>query len=146
MTFDAHQFMVDLFGGLLAHDKARVERLIHPEFVSDLRQSGERSIGFENFWEQFVSYPGSAPVPNVPEVRLLGNEERYAITPAYTVVPLASANDYTVIVRSQYPDGSWWHTVTLIQLREGMLYRMESYFAPVLPAPLAESIAAYQHG
>jgi hypothetical protein len=146
MNFDAHRFMADLFGGLLAHDKARVESLIHPEFVSDLRQSGERSVGFENFWAQFVSYPGSAPVPNLPDVRLLGEKERYAMSPGYTVVPLASPNDYTVVGRSQYPDGSWWHAITLIQIRDGMLYRLESYFAPELPAPLAESIATYQHG
>jgi hypothetical protein len=146
MSFDAHQFMVDLFGGLLAHDRARVERLIHPEFISDLPQSGERSVGFDNFWAQFVTYPGSAPIPDVPEIRLLGEGERYAMSPAYTVVPLASPDDYSLIVRSQYPDGSWWHTITLVKVRDGKLYRMSNYFAPELPAPLAESIAAYQHG
>jgi hypothetical protein len=82
----------------------------------------------------------------MPEIRLLGEDERYAMSPAYTVVPLASPNDYTVVVRSQYPDGSWWHVINLVQIREGKLYRLDNYFAPELPSPLAESIAAYRPG
>jgi hypothetical protein len=34
----------------------------------------------------------------------------------------------------------------LVELRDERLFRLESFFAPELPAPLAESIATYQHG
>jgi len=61
-------------------------------------------------------------------------------------VPLASKNEFTVLMRSQYPDGRWWHLITLVELRDEKIYRTVNYFAPELPAPLAESIATYQHG
>lgn len=143
MSFDAQQFLVELFTGLATRDRERVERLVHPEFTSEIRQSGERSRGFRDFWTQFEDYPGAPPVPDVPQIRLLGERERWAMSPAYTVVPLASPNDYTVVTRTQYPDGTWWHVVGLVEIRDGKLFRMENYFAPELAAPLAESIAAY---
>jgi hypothetical protein len=146
MAFNAHQFVVDLFTGLSQQDRAGVEKLVHSDFVSTLPQSGEQSRGFDQFWAQFVNYPGSAPVPSIPEIRVLGDDERWAMSPGYTVVPLTSPDDYTVILRAQYPDGTWWHNVVLVQIRDGQLYRMDSYFAPEMRAPLAESIAAYQHG
>jgi hypothetical protein len=146
MTFDPQQFMVEFFSGLVERDRDRVERMVHPDFTSDLRQSGERSRGFAAFWSEFVSYPGAPPVPAVPQIRLLGENERWAMSPGYTVVPLASPNEYTTVLRTQYPDGSWWHVVGLVEIRDGMLYHLENYFAPELPAPLAESIAAYRPG
>ncbi|MEO8626050.1 MAG: hypothetical protein ABI452_05060 [Candidatus Limnocylindrales bacterium] len=146
MAFNVQQFIVDLFGGLLAQDRARVEPLIHPDFVADIRQSGERSRGFEDFWAQFVMYPGSAPLPDIPQIRFVGDDERWAMSPGYTIVPLASPNDYTMITRTRYPDGSWWRVINLVQIRDDKLYRMENYFAPELPAPLAESIASWPRG
>ena len=78
--------------------------------------------------------------------RLLVDEDRWAITPAYTVVPLASRNEFTTLLRTQYPDGRWWHIIVLVELRDERVYRTENYFAPELAPPLPESIAKYQHG
>jgi hypothetical protein len=91
---------------------------------------------------QAETYPGGNP--EVPlDARVLADEDRWAISPGYTVVPLSSPNEFTVVSNVQYPDGTWWHIVGLIELRDGKLYRMENYFAPQLPAPLAESIASW---
>ena len=76
-------------------------------------------------------------------MNVLGDEERWAISPGYTVIPLASPNAFTVKYRVQYPDGHWWHVVGQIELRDGKMYRMENYFAPEMPAPLAEFIAHF---
>ena len=110
-------------------------------------QSGERARGFQGFWAQMEQYPGGGVENSIEtEGRLLTDEDRWAITPAYTVVPLATRSEFTVLMRTQYPDGRWWHVVTLVEMRDERLYRTTNYFAPELPAPLAESIAGYEHG
>ena len=148
MAFDAHAFFVRFIRAIDERDRATVEAMIHPDFVGDAPQSGERSRGFEGFWAQVEQYPGGGEEEDLTqtESRLLQPEDRWAITPAYTVVPLASRTEFTVLMRAQYPDGSWWHIVTLVDMRDDRIHRTVSYFAPELPSPLAESIAKYQHG
>ena len=34
----------------------------------------------------------------------------------------------------------------MVELRDDLLYRMEFYYAPELPAPLAESMATFGRG
>jgi len=130
-----------------AHDLDVVETLVHPELVADSPQSSERSRGRDGFRAQLRDYPGTAENPiTMLDAQMYGDDERWAVTPGYTVVPLSTPDGYTVVFRSRYPDGSWWRIILLVQLRDNMLYRMESYYAPELPAPLAESIAAFPRG
>jgi hypothetical protein len=147
MSFDAQAFFVRFIRAMDAQDRATLEEMIHPDLVTDMPQSGERSRGFEAFWTQMEQYPGGG-IENTIETtsRLLTEEDRWAMSPAYTVVPLASRDDFTVLVRAQYPDGSLWHIVVLVEMRDERIWKTTNYFAPELPAPLAESIAAYQHG
>jgi len=141
---NGREFFTRFVAALNARDKEVLESMFHPEFVAHIPQSGERSIGFAGFWAQLEGWPGGTPTgPLMPEARLLGDDDRWAITPAYTVVPLSPADTYTVLYHSLYPDGSSWFVVGLIELRDEKLLRMENYFAPDLPAPLAESIAAF---
>jgi hypothetical protein len=147
MSFDAHAFFVRFIRAIDTHDRATLEEMIHPDLVADMPQSGERSRGFEGFWAQMEQYPGGGVESSIEsESRLLQPEDRWAITPAYTVVPLASPTEFTVLMRAQYPDGGWWHIVVLVELRDERIWKTTNYFAPELPAPLAESIAAYEHG
>jgi hypothetical protein len=144
---DPREFFVRLIEAMNSHDLDAAELMIHPDFVGDSYQSGERSRGREGFRAQLRDYPGAAESPiSLDDAQMYGDDLRWAVTPGYTVVPLRSGNDYTIVFRSRYPDGSWWRVVLLIELRDNMLYRMEPYFAPELPAPLAESIATFPHG
>jgi hypothetical protein len=130
-----------------SRDRAMLESMFHPEFTAMAPQSGERSKGFDGFWAQVESYPGGVPeMPALPEARLLGDDDRWAITPAYTVVPLATPNQFTILAAAAYPDGQRWHTISMVELREELIYRMEFFYAPELPAPLSDSIAAYGRG
>jgi hypothetical protein len=79
------------------------------------------------------------------QLEIVEGDERWAMSPAYTIVPLSQPGRYTTHVRLAYPDGSKWRAVTVVELREDRIYRVESYFAPELPAPLPESIAIYRH-
>ena len=147
MSFDAQDFFVRFIRAIDELDFATLEKMIHPELVADLPQSGEISRGFEGFRAQMEQYPGGGVEnPLKTEARLILDPGRWAITPAYTVVPLSGRTEFTVLMRTQYPDGRWWHIVVLVELRDEMVYRTTNYFAPELPAPLPEAIATYQHG
>jgi hypothetical protein len=130
---DGREFFARFVAALNARDRDTLESLFHPDFVAEIRQLEE--------WPE-----GSPTAPELPDARLLGDEDRWAITPAYTVVPLSSSGKFTLVYHSLYPDGSSWFVVGLIELRDEKLFRMENYFAPELPAPLVESIASYGRG
>jgi hypothetical protein len=127
-----------------ALDIDEIRKLVHPDFVGDMPQSGERVHGVDQILEQLQNYPrgGTEPAPwETSSATVLGDEERWAISPGYTVVPLSAPNKYTIVQRAQYPDGSWWRVVILAELKDDRLYRAEFFFAPEMPAPLVESIA-----
>jgi hypothetical protein len=147
VPINAREFFTRFVTAVNARDQASLAPMFHPAFTSWSPQSGERSRGFDAFWTQMVSYPGGAPqVPQLPDARILGDEERWAITPSYTVVPLAAANEFTALSAVVYPGGFRWHVVSIIELRDDLIYRMEFYYAPELAAPLADSIATYAPG
>lgn len=147
MAFDPHQFFITFVRAVDELDFASIERMIHPDLVADMPQSGERSRGFAGFRAQLEQYPsGGVQNPVATDAKLVTGEDRWAITPSYTVVPLTGSNEFTVLMRAQYPDGRWWRLIVLVELRDEKIYRTQNFFAPELPAPLAESIAAYQHG
>ena len=147
MATDAREFFVEFIGALNARDADSAERLVHPDFVSESFQSGERTRGREGFRAQLDGYPGADQNPiALDDAQMFGDEQRWAISPGYTVVPLTGTNEYTITFRARYPDQKWWRMILIVELRDGQLYRMKSFYAPELPAPLAESIAAFSRG
>ncbi len=129
-----HDIFTQLLTATSTSEIDALEELFHPEFVADSPQSGERSHGFAGFRAQIENYPGGHEQRSERRVIAIqnGGEERWAITPNYTVVPLANPNEYTALTRTRYPDGSMWWIVLLVTLRDGLLFRIESYFAPDL--------------
>ena len=147
MAVNPRDFFVRFVRAVNTRNKPALEAMFHPEFTAWSPQSGERSRGFADFWAQMESYPGGVPeMPALPDARLIGDDERWAITPSYTVVPLAAGNEFTVLSAATYPDGTRWHVVSMVELRDDLMYRMEFYYAPELAAPLAESIGAFGRG
>lgn len=118
-------------------DYSTLEKMFHPDFVGDYPQSGERFRGFASFRSQLEHYSEPQPLTKLDELqtKVLGDEERWAITPGYTVVPLAGPQQYTTISRARYPDGSYWWVVSLMTLSDGLIARSETYFAPEFEPP-----------
>jgi hypothetical protein len=147
VTVETQRVLADFLDAVNARDKQKLANILHEDFVAEIPQSGERAKGLESFWAELQNYPDGGPfVPSLPEITVMGKEDRWAITPGYTVVPLASPNEFTITFRIRYPDGRWWRVVSQAVVRDEMLYRIENYFAPELPAPLAESIKQYSGG
>lgn len=114
-----------------------LEDMFHPEFVGNYPQSGERFRGFAAMKQQLQSYPGGLEGGRLPDetATVIGAEERWAISPGYTVLPLAGPERYTTIARAMYPDGSRWWVVGIVELKDGKIYRSDTYFAPEFEPP-----------
>src|SRR5262245_31896636 len=146
MTLDTREFFDRWIKAMNDVDVVALEGMLHPDFVAEYPQSGERIRGYGAFRQMLELYPGGLPTDGVRDSQIVDGDERWAMSPGYTVVPLSAPNRYTTTVRIAYPDGSFWRTVTLVELREDKVYRLESYFAPELPAPLVESVASFPRG
>ncbi len=115
-------------------DLEALARLRHPDWTVDWPQTGERVRGNKAFSSIVQMYPGGSPKSAVQ--RIVGSEDRWVMTPANTVVRLGGEgaawwSEWMVT----YPDGSDWHCVDLIELRDEQVYRETVYWAPPLPAP-----------
>ena len=122
---------------IAARDFAALERMIHPDYVGEYPQSGERFKGFAALKFQLEQYPGGLPASDFDEARtkVLGEEERWAISPGYTVLPLSGPERFTTVSRAPYPDGSEWWVVSIITLKDGKVWHAETYFAPEFDPP-----------
>ena len=148
MPVNAKEFFERWIAALNRFDLDAIEQMVEPDLVSEYTQSGERLNGFTAFREMLESYPGGLPGDgnDVNSAAIIGDEQRWAISPGYTIVPMSLPNTFVTTIRTSYPDGSHWWVVTLVEMRNDRVARLQSFFAPELPAPLAESIPAYEHG
>lgn len=131
------EFFKRYIQAIASHDFVALETMIHPDYVSEYPQSGERFRGFAAFRAQLENYPGGLPAAEAedPKTKILGDEERWAISPGYTVLPLAGPERYTTVTRAPYPDGSRWWVVSILTLKDDRVAHAETYFAPEFDPP-----------
>ena len=116
------------------HDLAELARLRHPEWSVDWPQSGERVRGSEHFAQIIESYPGGTP--SIEVTRIVGSEDRWVLTPGNTVVRVDGSGDFWWGEWTMtYPAGDAYHVVSLIELRDGRVFRERVYWAPPFEAP-----------
>ena len=119
---------------LNAQDVATLRELIHPDFEDFYPQSGEVIRGAENLVGMLTNYPGG--IEGLGTQRILGGDERFARSPLFTIIRVDGNDDsLTGIQRIRYPDGAVWLAVILCEMRDGLVYRIESYFAPPFDPP-----------
>jgi hypothetical protein len=148
VTADPREFFRRWLDAMNALDFDTLESMLLPDVVSEYPQSGEVVRGFAALRKELESYPGGIPRDSndVDSANVVEDSERWMITPAYTVVPMSAPGRYTTVVNAIYPDGSRWSIVTVVEMRDDRIAGLRSFFAPHLPAPLAESIASFPHG
>lgn len=117
-------------------DFGAIRELIHPDYVMEWPQSGERVRGFDAFRAILQNYPGGT-IESIDQgdAQLLHAEERWLMSPGYTVLPLAGAGAISSMHRTSYPDGSIWYVVSFITLKDDLIWRATTFFAPESPAP-----------
>ncbi len=113
-------------------DFALLREVLHPDFVEEFPQSGERIRGVDAHRAMLERYPGELTSGQLDRVsaRLVGDDERWVLTPGFTVLPLAGGGAFTGIFRARYPDGSVWHVVSIYEVRDGRIARATTYFGP----------------
>jgi hypothetical protein len=118
-------------------DFAAIAACQHPDYVEDYPQSSERIRGRENFRKILENYPGGLEgEADASADRVIGGDDRWMMTPTFTMLRISGAGDtHTAILKLRYPDGSAWYMVALIEVRDGLIVKATTYFAPVFPAP-----------
>jgi hypothetical protein len=130
-----NQECVQAYGAAMAEfDLATLTRLRHPDWSVYWPQSGERVHGTENFAEIIQNYPGGMPRTEVQ--RIVGAEDRWVVTPGNTVLKVVGSGDFWWAEwRVTYPDDAVYLAVTLMELRDGLVYRETTYWAAPFEAP-----------
>jgi hypothetical protein len=115
-------------------DRTTEDRLRHPDWTAEWPQSGERVRGSDRFRAIQDAYPGG--YPTIELERVIGAEDRWSITPSNTVMRVVGSGEYWwAEFRVGYPDGIDYHCVTLLELRDGRIFREIVYWAPPFEAP-----------
>ena len=135
MTGLTSEECVQQYGAAMASfDLEALARLRHPDWSVVWPQSGERVHGNEAFAEIIRNYPGGQPKTEV--ARIIGAEDRWVVTPGNTVMKVVGSGDFWWAEwRVTYPNGEVYMAVTLIELRDGLVYRETTYWAAPFEAP-----------
>ena len=119
-------------------DLDTIGALQHPDFIEDWPQSRERIRGRANFRNLMEHYPGGleGADADVSMDRVVGGEDRWMVAPTFTMVRVSGADDiHTAIVKLRYPGGEEWFMVALIEVKDELVYRATTFFAPTYPSP-----------
>jgi hypothetical protein len=117
-----------------SRDTAPLGDLVHPDFVGTYPQSGEQIHGVENLRAILRNYPGG--YEGKGHERTVGSEDRWVVTPAFTMLRIEGGGDtFTAVQKARYPDGSDWYVVSIGELRDGRVWRLQTFFAATFGAP-----------
>ena len=119
---------------MAAFDLEMLAQLRHPDWSVVWPQSGERVRGNQAFAETIRNYPGGSPRTEV--TRIVGTEDRWVVTPGNTVMKVAGSGDFWWAEwRVTYPNEEVYLAVTLIELRDGLVFHETTYWAAPFDAP-----------
>ena len=137
MPESKQEFFRRYMNAIAEKDFATLESMVHPDYVAEYPQSGELFRGFKAFRFQLEQYPGGLPAERYDDsnARVLGEEERWAISPGYTVLPLSGPERFTTVSRAPYPDGSRWWVVSILTMKDDKIWHAETYWAPEFEPP-----------
>jgi SnoaL-like domain len=122
------------FTAQATRDYAVAEPLRAPDWVCDWPQSGERVTSSAAMRAIIDQYPGGPWTSR--ERRITGSQDEYVLTPAGTVVQVQGSGDvWFAEWINDYPDGSEWFVIGIVELRDGRVRRETQYFAPAYEAP-----------
>lgn len=131
---NAHSVFERFVTALNAGEFAALDELIHPDFEDLYPQSGERTRGPSNLRAILENYPGGFVGGGVE--RVVGAEDRWISTPRFSLLRIEGSGDtFTTVSRGRYPDGRDWYIVNIGQVRDGRIWRVETYFAPTFEPP-----------
>jgi hypothetical protein len=122
---------VEAMGG---RDVGAIPEVLAQDVVEDYPQSGERIVGLDNWLAIITHWPESEALHTHID-RLVGSEDRWVMGPSWQLTRVVGTGDqFWAAGHVTYPDGSTWHIVQLLEVRNGKIARMTSYFGQPFPA------------
>ncbi|MGH2382577.1 MAG: nuclear transport factor 2 family protein [Candidatus Limnocylindria bacterium] len=120
---------------LASSDVDAYESTLAEDSIAIYPQSGERFRGRANLralMEQFRrDEPFRADVERVP-----GDEPSWVMSPGFRALRVGGSGEhFTATGRVRYANGEEWHLVQLIDVRDGRIRQVISYFAEPFEAP-----------
>jgi SnoaL-like domain len=117
-----------------SRNAAALDALVHPDYLETYPQSRERTHGVENLRAIIEHYPGAYQDKGLD--RIVGSEDHWVMTPSFTLLRIEGAGDtFTSVQQARYPDGSDWHVVSIGEIRDGRVWRVQTFFAPAFDPP-----------
>ena len=121
---DNRMIVEQFLSAMATNDVEAQERLLTEDIVEEYPQSGEVIRGKDNRRAIIENYPGGAP------------RETSASGPSPKPPTITGAGDhFTAAGQITYPNGETWQVVSLIDLRDGKISKMTSYFGAPFEAP-----------
>ena len=109
--------------------------LRHPDFVLEFPQSGEVIRGHQNWQAAHERYVDVQRETR----RVTGSEDRWILAPGFAgFTPtriVGSGDTFTVESIGTYPGGESYHVISILELRDGLVFRGRTYFAAPFEAP-----------
>ena len=110
--------------------------LMADDFVDEMPQSGERTVGRDNYRKIFEGYPGGIGTTTPEGRRIIGSEDRWIMTPTFHTLRIEGSGDtYTYVATIRYADGGVWQIIAITQLRDGKIARSTTWYAAPFEAP-----------
>ncbi len=110
--------------------------LITDDYVDEMPQSGERVRGKANQLALLHNYPGGVATIDPKSTRLVSAEDRWVLTPSFTVLRIEGSGDvYTYVGTATYANGETWQMIQIIELRQGKIAKTTSWYAAPFEAP-----------
>ena len=115
-------------------DTAALGDLVHRDFTQTFPQSGELIRGLENLRAELLGHPGGYEGKGTD--RVVGSADRWVVTPSSTLVRIEGAGDtFTGVSRVHYSDGSDWYAVMIGEIRDGLVWRLQTFWGETFEAP-----------
>jgi hypothetical protein len=116
-------------------DARALRDLVHPDFEDAYPQSRERIRGSANLQAIIEHYPGGGYEGGGTD-RVVGAEDRWVPTPMFSVMRIEGTGSvFTGVSRVRYPDGTDWLVVNIAEIRDGLVWRVDTFFAPAFEPP-----------
>jgi hypothetical protein len=133
--------VIELWVKALEADDVETQRsLLHDDFLGRYPQSGEVIRGPDNRIAIASNYPGREDAGFRPRIDAIsGTDDQFVTAPSalgWSIVHLTGSDDeFTITGVVPYPDGSIWHAIALLIVRDGRIWRETSYYSEPFPAP-----------
>jgi hypothetical protein len=119
---------------MMSGDSAALGALVHADYTETYPQSGELIRGLENLRAEITGHPGGYQSKGID--RVVGSADRWVVTPSSTLVRIEGSGDtFTGVSKVHYSDGSDWYALMIGEIRDGRVWRVQTFFAETFEAP-----------